>query len=176
MTAAVFQSTISINQAIGVPGDVYTNSPVISQSWILNSASAAYNIIGATGYSSTTQGTAAAGGTLPFAGILANSKVYASNGDSSGALDPTLVLPNYAQGELVTMGTMVITLPSGTVNIGDLIVMDNTTGALSSIAPGAALPSGKSFAYATVVLYTIAAGSGLTIINLQPTLIIPQLA
>jgi hypothetical protein len=164
-----FQSTVFQFMGAGVPGELYSNSPKISQSYIINSASAAYNVIGATAFSVTSQGVANAGntGTQVYAGILSNPKTSAAFGTSNSPLSPTLTLNNYAQGELITVGQMWVTLP-GTANIGDVVIFDNTTGALSTIAPGVSLPSGKSYAYGYVTYFTVTtSGSGLGVIQLN---------
>jgi hypothetical protein len=167
-----FQSTVSIAQGFGVPGELYTDAPHKAQSFILESALATYNIIGATAFTVTSQGIAAAGGTNPFAGILANPKVAPLQGTlAGGSLAPTLVLPNEAQADIVSMGDLIVTLPAAAA-IGDLVVYDNTTGALSTIAPGAGLPVGKTFAQAKVSFFTVAA-AGLAVITLNPTWVIP---
>lgn len=138
MTAA-FQSTVNVLNAFGVAGALYDDGPVRSAPWELNSSLASYNVIGATAYTGTTadpangdaSGVAAAGGTGPFVGILANSKVYATSGPSSGAIDPTMTLPNLILAELVTMGDIIVQLPTP-ANLGDLICYDQTTGKLAS--------------------------------------------
>ena len=135
-----FQSTVNVQLAAGLPGALYDDSPVRSAPWELVSANAAYNIIGATAFTGTTadpgsgiaSGIAAAGGSNQFVGVLSNSKVYATSG-SGGALNPTLALPNYDIGELVTMGHIWVTLP-GTAKVGDAVSYDQTTGALASFA------------------------------------------
>jgi len=163
-----FQSAVFPQQGFGVPGELYANTPKRSKSFILNSASAAYNVFGRA-FSITSQGIAAAGnttGALVYAGILVNPKASASFGDTTSPLNPSLTLPNYSQGELLTMGTIVVTLPAAAA-IGDIVIFDNTTGALSTIAPGVALPVGKSYAYANVDYYTVSA-AGLAVITLTP--------
>ena len=65
-----FQQTVSLNVPFGAPGNRFNSNPVVSQPWNLQSASAAYNIIGATAYTVVSDGVAQAGGTGPFAGIL----------------------------------------------------------------------------------------------------------
>ena len=139
--SAGFQSTVNVQLGFGIPGALYDDSPVRSTPWILDSALASYNIIGATAFTvvsadpgdSSSAGVAAAGGagTKAFAGILANAKVYSTSGPSTGALNPTLTLPNWAIGELVTMGHLIVALP-GPANIGDKVCYDQTTGALAT--------------------------------------------
>lgn len=148
-----FQSTVFLQQGFGVIGELFNNGPVRCQPFRLVSALATYNVMGR-GFSITAanQGLAEAGntsGTLVFAGILANPKTSPLQGTLTGTLTPTLQLPNQAQAELLRMGSMIVTLPAA-CNIGDLVVMDNITGILTTIAPGAALPVGKSSAYAVV--------------------------
>src|ERR1700677_1364502 len=99
-----FQSTVALFSGFGVQGEFYTNSPQRAQSFTINSAEASYNIVGATAFSVTSQGFAAAGapGGSVYAGILADPKVYASFGGSGGPLTPTLTLANYTQAEIVS--------------------------------------------------------------------------
>ena len=88
-----FQSVVYPQRALGVPGEIFFAGPNRTRSVILNSASAAYNVIGATALFVTASAvgtlpnqpeTAAAGGTGVFAGILAAPKTYASYGSSTG--------------------------------------------------------------------------------------------
>lgn len=165
-----FQSSVAINQGFGVPGELYTDAPYRAQSFTINSASAAYNIIGATACTITSQGVCQAGsaGTLGYAGILVDPKNVALFGTGGIPLAPTLTVPNYTQVECLTMGTIVVTLP-GAAAIGDYVVYDNTTGALSTVAAGASLPVGKSWANAIVDYYTVS-GAGLAVITVAPSL------
>jgi hypothetical protein len=162
-----FQSTVSLQQGFGVPGELYNDSPFRSQSFILNSASAAYNIVGATVCTITAQGTAEAGGTGIFAGFLVDPKVYALQGTlAGGTLAPSLVLPNYTQVELLTMGSIVVTLP-GAAAIGDVVIYNTTTGAISTQSPSTAVPGGSAYAFAVVDYFTVA-GAGLGVITVSP--------
>lgn len=138
-----FQSTVNFERALGVPGEILFAGPTRAQAAILVSASAAYNIVGATACTVTTAASdqdvntpivAAAGGTGIFAGILANPKVYASYGTTSGTLAPTMTLSNNQNVELLYMGEMVVTLAAA-ANVGDRVLYDNTTGALATQAP-----------------------------------------
>lgn len=167
-----FQSTVNIQLAFGVPGALYDDSPVRSTPWELVSAQASYNVIGATAFTVTTAdpgdnskaGVAAAGGTGIFAGILANSKVYATSGTTAGALTPTTTLPNHFIGELVTMGHLIVSLP-GPASIGDKVSYDQTTGELQTFAPKATFTAALS---STGVLTVSAITAGF----LQPGVII----
>lgn len=169
-----FQSTVSVKSAAGVPGEFYDSSPYRALSYVIDSASAAYNIIGATMFTVTSEGIAEAGsGGIDFAGLLVNPKAYALEGTSAGGtLAPTLTLANDTQAELATEGRFWVTLPAS-ATIGDLVIYDNTTGAIATIANDAALPSGKSFGYAKVIQFTPTA-AGLAVIEMSPTFTIPQ--
>jgi hypothetical protein len=171
-----FQSTVSIIQGFGVPGELFTDAPYIVKPYTLVSASAAYNIIGATACTVTSQGVAEAGsgGDFGFAGIIVDPKDQALFGVGAAPLSPTLVLPNNSQVALCTMGNIVVTLPAA-ANIGDYVVYDNTTGALETIAPTDPLPVGTTFANAIVTDFTVG-GIGLGVITINPTYVIPQLA
>jgi hypothetical protein len=163
-----FQSTVNFNQALGVVGEVFDDGPRRAQSYILNSADASYNVFGRA-FSITAEGIAQAGNpggsnVAPFAGILVNPKASPLIGSG---LTPSLTLPNNYQGELLFEGSVVVTLP-GAAAIGDWVVYDNTTGILSTVAPNAALPAGKSWAYGIVSRFTVS-GAGLAVIRLLQT-------
>lgn len=171
-----FQSTVSINMAAGVPGELAFDAPWIAEPYTINSASAAYNVIGATCCTITSQGVceAGSGGTLGFAGFLVDPKDVALFGAGGIPLNPTLTVPNYTQVECLTMGKIFVTLPAACA-IGDYVIYDNTTGAISTITPTTPLPSGKTFANAIVDYFTPdASGSQLAVIAVNPTYIIPQ--
>lgn len=164
-----FQSTVSLAQGFGVPGDFYDDSPRRVQPYVLNSVSAANNIFG-NAFSITAEGVASCGNTasFPFAGILIGSKDAVSLGTTGNALAPTLTVPNGTQVQCCTEGSVIVTLPAAAA-IGDLVVFDNTTGALSTITPSTILPSGKSPAYASVDRFVVS-GAGLAVITLTPSL------
>lgn len=159
-----FQSAVNLTQAFGVPGEIVYDGPVRSNPWQLISTPA-LNIIGARAYTvvsgatDTDSGVAIAGGTGAFCGILAAPKSYAN---FSGALSPTLTLPDDTVAELVTMGTIICTL-STAASPGDLVVFDQTTGALSSV-PAVTTFTASS---ATSVLTVTVAGNG----NIGPGLV-----
>lgn len=175
-----FQTQVFSQMGIGVQGEVYAEYPTKAESFQLISALASYNVIGATAYTVTSQGIAAAGnvgGARVFAGILVAPKTYALRGDGSDPLNPSLTLPNYTQGELLTVGVIVARLSntSGAINAGDLVIYDNTTGLLETISPATALPVGKSPAFASVDYFstTGAAGGVLAVIYVNCTPKVP---
>lgn len=161
-----FQSTVSLQQGFGVPGEFFSDSPHRAQSYILNSSSAANNIVGSTCCTLTSQGLVAAGGTGIFAGFLVDPKNYALVGAGGIALAPTLVLPNYTQVQCLTEGSIVVKLP-GAAAIGDIVIFDQTTGQISTITPTTAVPGGSSYAYAVVDYFTVS-GAGLAVITVTP--------
>lgn len=134
-----FQTSVNIELGFGIPGELYDDGPVRCQPAELVSASAAYNVVGATAFTMTTadpgdgsgSAVAAAGGTGAFAGILMNPKVYANVGAAGAPLTNNMALPNYFIGELLTMGDIVVSIP-GPASIGDRVCYDQTTGQLST--------------------------------------------
>lgn len=153
-----FQSTVRVSQTSGVPGELAYEGPLRAKSYILNSASAAYNIVGATAFTVSSEGIVAAGGSGPFAGILANPKAYALLGTSAGGpLAATLTLPNAINAEFVDMGELWVTLPAAAA-IGDRVMYDTTTGVLST-QPGEVSVTG-SIATTTLTVTAVATGSG----------------
>lgn len=151
-----FQSTVNLDQPLGVPGEMIFDGPTRAAPYLLNSASAAYNIVGATAYTVSSEGVAAAGGTGVFAGILAKPKTYASYGTSAGGpLAATMTLPNNATGEMLQMGIMVVALPnSQAANIGDLLTYNTTTGVISTVAPVASFTASQTTNVLTVTAIT----------------------
>lgn len=140
----MFQSTVRNDIAGGVVGDIAFLGPQRTKSYILNSLSAANNVIGRVFTETGVEGEAQAGGTGPFAGILINSKVCASYGTNVGTLAPTLTLANNQQGELMQMGEVFVALDDVAVS-GDVLSYDTTTGEIVVGAPGpgqAAIPNG----------------------------------
>lgn len=134
-----FQSTINVELGFGVPGALYDDGPVRAGAFKLSSESEAYNVVGATAFTLETanpgtgaaSAVASAGGTAQFVGILMNPKVYATAGVSGDALSPTMTLPNETIAELLTMGTIIVTIP-GPASPGDLVCYDLTTGKLGT--------------------------------------------
>lgn len=177
------QSSVNFVRALGVPGEVLFIGPNRTQAAILESASAAYNIIGATAFGVLTAASdqdpnapiiAKAGNlnTLPFAGILVAPKTYASFGTTGGGpLAATMTLPNEWNAELMSMGEIVVTLPAA-ANVGDLVLADNTTGAISTQAPSSSFTGVVATNTLTVTSFvtggaplavgTVIAGTGVT--------------
>lgn len=136
-----FQSTIRQFQAHGVVGEVIYSGPVRARGVIINTTTAANNVIGrALTYSSTNDDgvRVEAGGTGKFAGILTHSKQYASLGTAAnGALAPTMTVPNnsiveatyFATGILVELFTVAADKP---IKIGDKVYYKTATGELGA--------------------------------------------
>lgn len=168
-----FQSTVSLAQGFGVPGELFTDAPSqVTPYSILTTGHPEYNIIGKTCCTISSEGVVTAGGTGVFAGFLVDPKTQALYGTSGAPLNPSLTVPNYNIVECLTMGVIVVTLPAAAA-IGDYVVFTNATGAISTITPVTPLASGTTFANAIVTNYTVS-GAGLAVITVNPTYIIPQ--
>jgi len=164
-----FQSAVFINQGAGVPGEQYSDGPWRAQSYQINSDSAANNIIGKTVCSITSEGVCKAGntgGTSVIAGLMVDPKNIALFGTGGIPLAPTLTVPNFTQVECATMGSYWVTLPAPAA-IGDWVIYDETTGAISTVTPGTALPGGSQWANAVVDYFTVSV-AGLGVITLNP--------
>lgn len=162
-----FQSTVSLEQGFGVAGEVFDNGPFRSQPFIIVSDDAADNVFGRA-FTITAEGKAEAGkdGTQVFGGILINPKEHASVGTvAGGPLAPTLTLPNNTVGELLSEGSVIVSLPA-TANIGDLVYFTNATGALTTTAPGAAAPGASTLIEGAYVDRFTRTGAGLAVITL----------
>lgn len=166
MTAATFQSTVNISLGFGVVGELIVDGPQRADSLTLdaNGGTIGRAFTKSNSTNVATQGGVIAAGVV-FAGILANPKVYASFGVAGGPLDPTLVLSGNAQGEFVTMGTIVVAL-TGSANIGDLVQYSQTDGSLSAIAPGSSPGAGFALVPNALVWNFPTSAAGLVAIRL----------
>lgn len=168
MTAATFQSTINTSLGFGIPGELIVDGPQRVDSLTLGSAGGTIGLAFTKSNSTNvaTMGGTIVAGTSVFAGILVNPKVYALDGySSSGALDPSMALAPYSQGEFLTMGTIVVNIV-GAANIGDLVQYNNTTGVLSAVVPGGTVTAGNTFIPNCVVWNYPTAATGLTAIRI----------
>ena len=155
-----FQSTVSLQQGFGVAGEQFTDGPTRAEAYTVNSASAAYNIIGSIACSVTSQGFCAAGkpsANAPFAGILVDPKDIALFGAGGQPLAPSLTVPNYTAVECATMGSFIVNLPAAAA-IGDSVVFDNVTGLLSTISTAPFVLNGGTTSTSTTV--TMASTTG----------------
>lgn len=155
-----FQSTVSTEQGFGVAGEQFSDGPWRAESFTINSASAAYNVIGATACTVTSQGFCAAGkasANAAFAGILVDPKAVALFGVNNQPLAPTLQVPNYTAVECATMGSFIVTLPAAAA-IGDSVIYDNVTGALSTISTAPFVLNGGTTSASTTVTMASTAG------------------
>lgn len=163
-----FQSTVSLNQAFGVQGELILSGAHRAAPYNLVSTPN-LNTVG-NAFTVSSEGVATVGGTGVFAGILVNPKHYATSGTTAGTLQPTLVLPDNSIGELLTFGEIVAYINSA-ANIGDNVVYDTTTGALSAVAPATVVTGAISTTTLTVSAVTsgvLAVGQLITGANVTP--------
>lgn len=169
-----FQSTVGLQQGFGVAGELATDAPHMAATYTLRSVSSALNIIGATAYTLDAEGIAKAGSSGSvgtYIGVLCDPKEHANFGVTGNTLGSSMVVPNESIAALLTMGQMWCVITT-TAAIGDWVVFDNTSGALSTVAKGSALPVGKSWANAFVDRYTVTV-AGLAFITFMPALAPP---
>ena len=163
-----FQSNVRINQTTGIVGDVVLQGPLMAQPGILASTNAANNVIGrafrnAANSDLNVSADAASG---EFAGILANSKVYATSGTASGGtLAPTLALPNNTEVELVFFTAGILVELSTDAAIGENVFYATATGILAA-DPSETLADHVLIPNARVVRNNISS-AGLAIIELR---------
>lgn len=170
---ASFQSTVNVYNALGTVGGLSFDGPIRAGTYNLfsngtpNIVGYAYTVTngiqpdpsGAAGNA----GTATVGGSGVFAGILQNPKEHPLLGVTNTPLGPSLTLPDYATGDLLTMGEMFVNLP-GPAFVGDLVTYDPLTGALNSITPtstftAAIAPGGSAGVNDVMTVSAITAGS-----------------
>lgn len=159
------QTSVTIYNALGIPGDIAFDGPMRARAYNLfsngtpNVVGYAYTVSSGANPNPATAagnaGTATVGGSGIFAGILINPKEYPGRGNATigGALASTLILPDYSIGDLMTLGEIFVNLP-GPANVGDLITYDPATGALNSIAPTVNFTGSMSTTTLTVTAVT----------------------
>ena len=163
-----FQSSVNINLAFGVVGELLFDGPQRVEPLLMNS-SGTPNLIGYAFTKSNTTNIAQVGGAVAagrvFAGILVDPKVYANGGTTAGTLAPNLALPDNTMGEFMTTGCIVVNV-TGAANIGDQVQFNQTTGALSAVAPGAAASAGSALIPGAYIFRYPTTASGLVAIRL----------
>lgn len=162
------QQSVQFQTAFGIPGEFYDTSPRKVDPWMIDSPDATQNVFGRafTNLDPTIINTARAGGTGLFAGYLVAPKDYELRGAGGNPLAPSLTVVNYTIGQLCTMGNIIVTLPAP-AQLGDLVVFNQTTGVLATIAPTAAVPVGFSYGYAFVINYPISSAPSLAVISVN---------
>ncbi|MDE1905349.1 MAG: hypothetical protein KGH75_02710 [Rhodospirillales bacterium] len=168
MTAATFQSTVNVQLSFGVVGEILLDGPIRTESLVLdaNGGTVGLAFTKSNTTNVATQGGVPTAGTSVFAGILINPKSLPGFAPASGfPIDPALNVPAYNQGEFLLMGTIVVALTSA-ANIGDQVQFNNTTGALSAVAPGAAAGVGNTLIPNAVVYRFPTTAAGLAAIRL----------
>ncbi|MFY1028168.1 structural cement protein Gp24 [Actinobacillus seminis] len=166
----MFQNKVNIEQGFGVPGDIHLDSPSRTESLIIDSKGAQQNIVGYAYTKDASTNIAQVGGMIAhgrvFAGILVNSKEYPSYGTVKGALEPSLAVADNTQGDVLTMGDIIVRVTTKCA-IGDLVAYDTTTGELSTVAVGGSATEGKALLpNAVVYRYPVTGEGGLTVIRL----------
>lgn len=147
------QTTVSLQQGFGVPGELMTDSPHRAQPFtIVTTDHPEYNVMGRA-FTVTDQGFATAGGTGVFAGLLVGPKEQANYGVDGNTLGATLTIANNVVGECCTMGEVIVSLP-GAAGIGDLVTYDTSTGELDTVTNGSAFTGATSTTTLTVTGFT----------------------
>ena len=166
---ALPQTQVNYQLAPGVPGEVAYDAPVNAQVRRLNSSGQAQII----GYAYTESGqtydgeggsenniTAQVGGTGMFAGILIQPKAYSSTGGSGGPTTDTYQLPDNSIGELLRNGSVFVSLGNA-ANIGDDVLFNQTTGAITSQSQNASFTGAIAVTTGVLTVSAMAAGSPL---------------
>ena len=163
-----FQSTVRNEQGFGIVGELFDDGPHRVQPFTLRSDDAAHNVFGRA-FTVLSEGVAEAGkdSSQVFAGILVSPKEHALIGNG---LAPSLTLPNETEASLLSEGSVVVALGANAA-IGDVVIYENATGIVKTIAPGAALPANHTHihgAYVDRVTATAVSGYTLAVITLAP--------
>ena len=147
----VGQQSVNIEMAAGFPGQPYLSGPHRAQPGTIVSAGTSHpNYVGYA-YTYSSDGNCTLGGSGVFYGILVNPGNYPLYGTSSGALAPTLALPQYSPGEFMYDTTGIWVELGAAANVGDNVYYDTTTGAIGSQAPAILIAGAQRIAYASNV-------------------------
>jgi hypothetical protein len=163
-----FPSTVRADIAVGFVGDLAFEGPLKAQPGILNSADAAYNVVGRAFTHTGTDGVFAAGGEGTFAGILANRAEYTTAGTAAGgALAPTMTLRNGEVGGFVqeTSG-LFVNLIDG-FGVGYYVIYNITTGELDSVAQNGTIARSWALVPGASVVRYGSGTAGLAIISIS---------
>jgi len=170
--SAAFQSAIASNIGFGVIGEEAFDGPRRAQPGVLK-GTAAYLVFGRYFTIDPADGTFVPGGVGAQGGIMVNPKGAVSYGTSGGgSLAPTLTQLAGAVAEFLTMGYPIVSLPAAAA-VGDRVLYDTTTGALSTVAPNVSVTG--SIATTVLTVTAVAAGSAplavgqvISGVNVQP--------
>lgn len=141
----MFQTKIQAALGTAIRGEIYKDGPIRAAAWTLvtdDPVNAPIRVGCAFTY--VDEGIAKVGGNGLFVGILTSPKQYASYGGADGPLSPTLDLPMYSVGELLTMGIPAVydNNPAGTTP-GNSVAYSTTTGELTTVPAGSGAPAGS---------------------------------
>lgn len=148
------QRIIRFDTALGIPGEIVRSGPHRARPGYLVSTDPTQNVVGRALTQLPAGGAMRAGNADTdgvFVGFLANPKVYALYGTGGNPLAPTIVLPNNTNIESLEMGFMIAVLTNAAAKIGDIVFFAQATGALTSAAPGTAVPAGSQLCPGTTV-------------------------
>ena len=143
-----FQSTIKNTLGFGVVGELSHEGPLRALPGVIESPSAANNVIGRAFTRVVATGRFEAGkpsgaGQI-FMGIFCNPKTHVLQGtQAGGSLAGSLAVPNGTIGEFLEMGHIIIQVPAACA-IGDEVIFADATGILATVAPGGAAGAGNT--------------------------------
>jgi hypothetical protein len=100
-----------------------------------------------------------------FAGILLQPKAASSAGGSTGSLSTTFNLLEDGYGTLGTQGAFFISVPAACA-IGDHVIFNNTTGALSTVTPATAAPGGSTKIPNARISYFALSAAGIAVVKI----------
>lgn len=165
-----FQSTVNVLLAFGIAGELFAEGPTRVEPMLINSSGAA-NVVGyaytkANGTNIASVGGTITNGSVVFAGLLVNPKRYQSIGTTAnGTLAASITVPDNTMGDLLTMGEVVVAI-TGAANIGDNLVYNKTTGALTALVPGGTVAGGTALVPNAVITRYATAADGLVVARL----------
>ena len=149
------QTQVNFGLPVGIPGCIAYDITVQAQPRLITSSSQAQTF-GFAFTESSTAGQAQVGGTGEFAGILFEPKAYSNAGTSSGPLTTNYSLPDGTYANLGRYGAFFVSLAAA-ANIGDEVLFDQTTGAISTQPRTASFTASQTTTVLTVS--AVAAGT-----------------
>lgn len=157
------QKTVNVQQAFGVPGDFYDDTPRRVHAYELVNNSSTAPAVGLAYTATSTAGQAQPGGSGTFLGICVNPKEQAL----LGGLTPSLTLPSGAIGSLCSFGHVIVQV-AAQVDTSYLPIYNTTTGVISGVTSGSSSAgSGNAFIPNAKFVYVSADANGLAVLELN---------
>lgn len=166
-----FQSTVNINLAFGVPGELIVDGPQRVESLILNSNGSSVNTVGFAFTKDATTGIASIGGVIGQGAASVTASISGTTMTVTAVASGTLMIGETLSGAGVTAGTTITGYLTGAGGTGTYTVSASQTVASTTITASGGTPRVLAGILANPKQY---ASIGTTAGTLTPTLNLPD--